>query len=106
MVRTLRCRTTVAAAATLALAAATFTTGAGPATASGPARVMQFNICGAICNHGTVAKAGAGNDVVEDVQRRVVGFKPGIVLLNEVCVGQFNRLRSLLGGGPWRMAGA
>ena len=59
---------------------------------------MQFNICGAICNHG-------GNNVVEDTRNRIVSFKPAIVTLNEVCAGQFTRLESLLEGSAWKMSG-
>jgi endonuclease/exonuclease/phosphatase family metal-dependent hydrolase len=66
---------------------------------------MDFNICGAICNKGVVDKPGAGNDVVEDVRSRIVGFRPAIVTLNEVCAGQFYRLKSLLDGGVWKMSG-
>jgi hypothetical protein len=104
--RTPRCRTILAAGAALLLAGATLTTGAEPAVAAGPVRVMHFNICGAICNHGVVAKVGGGNDIVDDARRRIVNFKPAIVTLNEVCVGQFNRLKSLLNGGGWTMNGA
>jgi endonuclease/exonuclease/phosphatase family metal-dependent hydrolase len=101
--RILRCRTTLAAA--LLLAGALTTAEAKPAAASGAVRVMQFNICGAICNHGVVDKPGGGNDVVDDVRNRIVGFKPAIVTLNEVCAGQFHRLKSLLDDGTWEMAG-
>jgi len=76
-----------------------------PAVAATPVRVLDFNICGAICNHGVVDKAGGGNDVVDDVRNRIVDFKPAIVTLQEVCAGQFNRLTSLLNGGPWKMSG-
>jgi fructose-specific phosphotransferase system IIC component len=72
-------RTLATGAALLLIGATSLTTGAEPAAASGPVRVMQFNICGAICNHGVVDKAGAGNDVVEDVRSRIVGFRPAIV---------------------------
>ncbi|MGH9011960.1 MAG: hypothetical protein ACRDYF_19245, partial [Acidimicrobiia bacterium] len=60
-----------------------------PAAASTPVRVLHFNICGAICNHGVVDKPGGGNDIVDDVRNRIVGFKPAIVTLNEVCARQF-----------------
>jgi len=77
-----------------------------PAVAAGPVRVMHFNICGAICNKGVVAKDGEGNDIVDDTRSRITAIKPAIVTLNEVCVGQFNRLKSLLNGGGWTMNGA
>lgn len=102
MRRTLRIRTTGAA---IFFVGMTITT-AGPAAAGGPVRVMQFNICGAVCNHGVIDKAGGGNDVVDDVRGRITGFRPDIVTLNEVCQGQFNRLKALLAVGPWSMAGA
>jgi hypothetical protein len=96
----------LAAGAALFLAAAALVNAAPPAAAAGPVRVMQFNMCGAMCNHGAVDKAGAGNDVVEDVRARVAGFQPAVLTLNEVCVAQFNRLKALLGTGPWKMSGA
>jgi hypothetical protein len=96
----------LAAGAALFLAAAALVNAAPPAAAAGPVRVMQFNMCGAMCNHGAVDKAGPGNDVVEDVRGRVAGFHPDVLALNEVCVAQFNRLKAVLGGGAWRMSGA
>jgi hypothetical protein len=104
--RTLRSRTILAAGAAFFLAATALVTAAAPAAAAGPVRVVQFNMCGVMCNHGTVDKAGAGNDVVEDVGGRVAGFRPAVLTLNEVCVAQFNRLKKLLGGGSWKMSGA
>jgi endonuclease/exonuclease/phosphatase family metal-dependent hydrolase len=87
-----------ALAASLLLAGALFTADPERADASGALRVMQFNICGAICNHG-------GNGVVEHVRDKIVGFRPAIVTLNEICAGQFSRLKSMLGGGAWKMSG-
>ncbi|MDQ1503094.1 MAG: hypothetical protein QOD57_821, partial [Actinomycetota bacterium] len=52
MRRTPRSRTILAAGAALFLAAAALVTAAAPAAAAGPVRVMQFNMCGAMCNHG------------------------------------------------------
>jgi hypothetical protein len=103
--RTLRSRTTLAVTMALFLGGATLTTGAGPAAAAAPVRVMHFNICGAICNHGVVDKVGGGNDIVDDARSRIVAIKPAIVTLNEVCIGQFNRLSTLLKGGGWTMNG-
>jgi endonuclease/exonuclease/phosphatase family metal-dependent hydrolase len=99
-----RFRTLIAAGAASFLAG-TALTGAPPAAAAGTVRVMQFNICGAICNHGVIDKAGSDNDVVDDVLRRIVDLRPAVVLLNEVCVGQFERMKSRLDGGPWKMSG-
>ena len=99
MRRTLGSRTTTALTAALLLAATTvFTTGAAPAAAAGTVKVMDFNICGAICNHG-------GYGVVEDVRNRVLRFKPAILTLNEICAGQFTRLTSRLKGSAWEMSG-
>ena len=42
---------------------------------------------------------------MDDVRNRIVSFKPAIVALNEVCAGQFSRLKSLLGGSAWKMSG-
>jgi endonuclease/exonuclease/phosphatase family metal-dependent hydrolase len=66
---------------------------------------MQFNICGAECNHGVVTKAGGGNDVVDDVVARIAGFQPAIVTLNEVCAGQFTRLKTVLAAASHTMSG-
>ena len=93
------------AAGLLLAGALLFTADPERAAASGSVRVMQFNICGSICNHGMIDKPGAGNDIVEDVRNRVVRFKPDILTLNEVCVAQFDRLKSLLGNGDWKMSG-
>jgi hypothetical protein len=64
---------------------------AAPARAAAPVRVMQFNICGAQCNDGVVAKPGGGHDVVDDVVARIAGFRPAIVTLNEVCAVLFDK---------------
>jgi hypothetical protein len=80
--------------------------GTQPAVADGTVRVMQYNICGAICNDGVVAKAGSNNDVVEDVRNRILASRPHLVMLNEVCVGQFGRIKDLLRGSAWPMNGA
>jgi hypothetical protein len=90
----------------LLLVGATFFPGRVPAEAAGPVRVMHFNICGAICNRGVVDTPGGGNDVVEDVRVRILAARPAIVTLNEVCIGQFNRLKGLLAAGGWTMRGA
>jgi endonuclease/exonuclease/phosphatase family metal-dependent hydrolase len=76
-----------------------------PAVAASPVRVMSYNICGAICNNGVVDKAGSHNDVVEDVRNRIASERPHLVMLQEVCEGQFNRLRDLLDDGSWTMDG-
>jgi endonuclease/exonuclease/phosphatase family metal-dependent hydrolase len=76
-----------------------------PVVAAGPVRVMSYNICGAICSKGVVDKAGNSNDVVEDVRNRIAANRPHLVMLQEVCEGQFNRLRGLLEGGNWTMDG-
>ena len=105
MRRTLRGHATVATGAALLLAVTALTICAGQAAAAGPVRVMQFNICGAQCNHGMIGKAGGG-DIVDDVLHRIATGRPDIVTLNEVCQGQFDRLKSALGASPWTMSGA
>lgn len=82
----------------LLLAGTLFTAAADPAAAAAPVKVMQFNICGAICNHG---KYG----VVDHVRAKIVAFRPAIVTLNEVCAGQFWRMQSLLDDSGWEMSG-
>ena len=76
-----------------------------PAEAAGSVRVISYNFCGAICNKGVVAKAGANNDVVEDIRNRVVAVRPHLLMLQEACEGQVDRLKSLLQGSAWPMGG-
>lgn len=76
-----------------------------PAAAAGPVRVMHFNICGSICNHGVIDRPGA-TDIIDDVRNRVRDFRPHILTLNEVCIAQFQRLKALFAGGSWKMRGA
>ncbi len=66
---------------------------------------MDFNFCGAICNKGVVARAGGNNDVVEDIRNRIVAFHPHLVMLQEACQGQVDRLKNLLQGSAWPMDG-
>jgi endonuclease/exonuclease/phosphatase family metal-dependent hydrolase len=106
MSRVSRFRFVASVGAAFFLIAAGFTTGARPAAAAGERiRVMHFNICGVLCNYGVIDKPGWGNDIVEDVRNRAVNYRPHILTLNEVCVGQFNRLKSLLGNSAWKMSG-
>jgi endonuclease/exonuclease/phosphatase family metal-dependent hydrolase len=67
--------------------------------------VLDYNFCGAICNKGVVNRPGNNNDVVEDIRNRVVAFRPHLVMLQEACQGQFDRVRSLLKGSAWPMDG-
>jgi endonuclease/exonuclease/phosphatase family metal-dependent hydrolase len=91
-------RPTAFIVAGLLLAGTLFTAGAERAAAAAPVKVMQFNICGAICNDGEYG-------VVEHVRAKIVNFRPAIVTLNEVCAGQFSRLQSRLDGSGWEMRG-
>lgn len=76
-----------------------------PARAADTVRVMTYNFCGAICNKGVVARAGGSNDVVEDIRNRILASRPHLVMLQEACEGQVDRLRGLLKGSSWRMDG-
>ena len=102
-----RLRSRVAAAvSTAALAVASgFVAVPAPAEAAAPVRVLDYNFCGAICNKGVVNRAGDNNDVAEDVRNRIVAFRPHLVMLQEACHGQFERIRSLLKGSSWPMDG-
>ena len=51
---------------------------------------MSFNVCGAVCHRGEV-RATAGY-----VARTAVARKASVVLLQELCYGQFLQVRSLL----------
>lgn len=59
-------------------------------------RFVAFNICGGLCNDGTVDEPGADNDVVEHVVSVLTDFEPHVAVLNEVCGAQFHRLVRLL----------
>jgi endonuclease/exonuclease/phosphatase family metal-dependent hydrolase len=52
--------------------------------------VMSFNVCGAVCHRGEVTRT-AGY-----VARTAVARKASVVLLQELCYGQFLQVRSLL----------
>lgn len=97
------------AAATVVTAAVALAAGLGavphPAEAAEQVRVMQYNVCGSICNKGVVSRAGSNNDVVEDVRNRILAARPHIVMLHEVCVGQFERLKDVLSDSSWAMGG-
>lgn len=94
----------VVGTATLAVASGLVVTPP-PARAADTVRVMSFNFCGAICNKGVVAKVGNNNDVVEDIRNRIVAFRPHLVMLQEACQSQVDRLKDLLQGSAWRMDG-
>lgn len=102
--RTSRFSALVASVALL-LAGESFTRRARPAAAATPVRVIQYNICGVLCSHGVIDRPGPNNDIVEDVRNRIRNSRPALVFLQEVCVAQFNRLKSLLGASAWRMSG-
>jgi len=66
---------------------------------------MTYNFCGAICNKGVVSKPGNNNDVVEDIRNRILSTRPHLVMLQEACAGQYDRLKALLKGSGWSMDG-
>jgi len=99
-------RRLLAILSTAVLGAASGVTIAPPAAqAAVSVRVLQYNFCGAICNHGVVARPGNNNDVVEDIRNRIVAARPHLVMLHEACAGQVDRLKSLLRGSSWSMDG-
>lgn len=67
-----------------------------PAPAATRVRMMQFNLCGSICNGGEVDRPGEGNDVVEHIRDLIGELQPDVVVLNEVCRAQLDRLVGLL----------
>jgi endonuclease/exonuclease/phosphatase family metal-dependent hydrolase len=67
-----------------------------PAAADERLRILQFNLCGSICNRGVVDRPGAANDVVEHVHWLTVEHRAHLLILNEVCEAQFLRIRRLL----------
>jgi hypothetical protein len=95
---------TVVSTAALAMASGLVAVPA-PAKAAEAVRVLDYNFCGAICNNGVVDRPGNNNDVVEDVRNRIVAFRPHLVMLQEACHGQVERIRTLLKGSSWRMDG-
>lgn len=68
-----------------------------------PARglvILQFNVCGSKCNSGSV---GGAIDALRD---SILTSRPDLVLLNEVCLAQADRLWELLTNAGYRMSGA
>ncbi|MGH9040460.1 MAG: endonuclease/exonuclease/phosphatase family protein [Acidimicrobiia bacterium] len=92
----------------VAAAAAPFDPTAKPARAAVPpvVRFVAFNLCGALCNHGTVDRPGSDNDVVDHVASLLTGERPHVVILNEVCNAQHARLVQVLEGRGFPMRGA
>lgn len=76
-----------------------------PAQAAETVRVLDYNFCGAICNQGVINRPGPNNDVAEDVRNRIVAFRPHLVMLQEACSGQVDRIKTLLRSSPWPMDG-
>lgn len=76
-----------------------------PAAAAEPVRVLTYNFCGAICNKGVVTRPGNDNDVVEDVRNRILATRPHLVMLQEACAGQVDRIKDLLKSSGWSMDG-
>ncbi|MGH9002670.1 MAG: endonuclease/exonuclease/phosphatase family protein [Acidimicrobiia bacterium] len=92
----------MAAAATTALGSRT-----APARAAEPVvRFLTYNICGGICNDGTVERPGPDNDLVEHVASLLAGERPHLAVLNEICGAQHARLVQVLEarGVPMRSA--
>lgn len=59
--------------------------------ADGPAiRVLQFNMCGSSCN------GGSNGGPVDALRDSILNQRPHIVMLNEVCLAQADRLVVLL----------
>jgi endonuclease/exonuclease/phosphatase family metal-dependent hydrolase len=54
-------------------------------------RVMSFNACGAACRHGEIPRTARA------VARAALDRRASVVLLQELCAGQYRRIRSLLG---------
>jgi endonuclease/exonuclease/phosphatase family metal-dependent hydrolase/heat shock protein HslJ len=69
----------------------------GPAVADAKVRLLDFNICGAKCNHGDLQK------LIEDLRVRIAAFRPQVATLNEVCEAQAERLGERLQAGFWPM---
>ncbi|HEX2053524.1 MAG TPA: endonuclease/exonuclease/phosphatase family protein [Actinomycetota bacterium] len=55
-------------------------------------RFFEFNMCGSVCNKGDVG------GVVDAIRDSVLSFQPDIVLLNEACLAQVDRLWEVLNG--------
>lgn len=76
-----------------------------PAVATEPVRIIQHNICGAICNDGVAVGTDDDPAVVDEVRHRILAEQPHLVTLQEVCVGQFDQLRESLEDSAWPMDG-
>ncbi|HVL50581.1 MAG TPA: endonuclease/exonuclease/phosphatase family protein [Actinomycetota bacterium] len=53
-------------------------------------RFLEFNMCGSACNQGNLV------GVVNATRDSILSYRPDVVLLNEVCLGQADRLVELL----------
>lgn len=105
MRRTLGWRALLATGVALVMVGGIVTVRAQPAMAATTVRVIQYNICGVLCHHGVIDRPGGNNDIVEDVRNRILSRRPALVFLNEICVGQYDRLKSLLRTSGWKMSG-
>ncbi len=61
-------------------------------------RFLEFNMCGSACNKGDVI------GVVDELGQSIVEYRPDIVLLNEACLGQVDRLWDQLTLMGYRMS--
>ncbi len=61
-------------------------------------RFLEFNMCGSACNKGDVI------GVVNELGESIVEYRPDVVLLNEACLGQADRLWDQLNLKGYRMS--
>ncbi|MGQ0679948.1 MAG: endonuclease/exonuclease/phosphatase family protein [Actinomycetota bacterium] len=62
--------------------------------------ILEFNFCGSNCLAGDVGAP------VEDLANMILGSRPSIVLLNEICLAQADRLWSILDRAGYLTSGA
>jgi endonuclease/exonuclease/phosphatase family metal-dependent hydrolase len=68
-------------------------------------RALQFNFCGAAESRELCGVEGRNGKYVGSLRTKIVGFKPHVVTVNEICVAQYNDLSRRLRKSGWAMHG-
>jgi endonuclease/exonuclease/phosphatase family metal-dependent hydrolase len=68
-------------------------------------RVVEYNLCGAAAACPWNAGRHGSGTSVERLVREVTAFRPDLVMLNEVCLSQYARVRKDLARAGWAMDG-
>lgn len=71
-----------------------------PASNVSGVKFFEFNMCGSVCNKGDVI------GVVDALRDSILSYRPDVVLLNEACLGQVDRLYDQLVLNGYQMNGS